>query len=473
MKRWGYLWVAALAMVTYRSILTFWFTGLDTFSLIYTARSTSLWEVFSTPMMGNTNFMMYGAYWRPVISLMFWLSSRVFGLEPAGYFALNLIWHGLAAVLVVALGARLVGWWWGLLAGHLFIFHPLLAENIPVISRGQDIIAAVFVLATLILILDGRYRWAWLTYGLALLSKEPGVLALPMAGVLLHRRRQLSLLLPMVAITAIYVGTRWWILGGLGGYSEPAERVQTLLFGLLYYPLLWVPWGVGQHIGGPEAVIIAGVSIALGAAVWRARSRDVAVLVLLLALPLAMFTVTAMQFWYFYLSAGLFAVMLSTIIKNGDTSARFVAGIIAVGVVATVPGLDAWQQAGKFNRWLTGAVETVEARPIYLYGVPYAVDQPRGAVRGVSFIEDHGLQSYLALAGQDNNINVVTVVRLAKIPDKVKIRQHDTALVLDHRQVENTLYSYWARKELFNGRCHPTEGRGCAQGFVVGSKGGQ
>jgi hypothetical protein len=457
MRRFGYVWVAGLAIVSYRQILGFWFTGLDTFSLIYTASSTSLWEVFTTPMMGNSNFMMYGAYWRPVISLMFWLSGRVFYLEPGGYFVVNLLWHALAAVLVVALGCRLAGWWVGVVAGHIFIAHPLLMENVPVISRGQDIVVAVFVLATLCLVLAGRDRWALVTYALALLSKEPGILALPMVAVVLwyqHRLHWRSLW-PMVAVTGVYMTCRWWVLGGLGGYSEPADQLMTVLFSLFYYPLLWSSWGIGQHIKLLDVMILAATTVILAGALWPARkSKAVQMWLLSLGFPLLLFTATAMQFWYFYLPAALFSLLMASAIKELRDRQRWghllVTAMLLAMLLVNRPNLNDWRRAGEVNREIVTKIEHIDQRPLYIAQIPYAVNQPPGGVRGLSFIEDHGLQSYLALQKKNEDVFIITVVRLRSIPDNVNFQQSGPVAVMEHgpEEIKNCLYSYWTRKDL-------------------------
>src|SRR6185312_13892993 len=92
----------------------------------------------------------------------------------------SLLWHMLAAWLLMALTRRLLPperRRWALLAGLFFVVHPLATETVDNASFREDSLVTVFTLATLVLALDGRRRLALLCYGLGLLSKESAVMA--------------------------------------------------------------------------------------------------------------------------------------------------------------------------------------------------------------------------------------------------------------------------------------------------------
>jgi hypothetical protein len=143
--------------------------------------------------------------------------------------------------------------WGAFLAAAAFVIYPTHEGTIPVIARRIDPVAAVFTFAAVLFFAHssaGRGRWlsrvaGWMVYGLALLSKETAVVALPvmLVWVLLqedqnNRRlswlRGLALIAPFVLLTIGYLLARTCVLGGLGGYADK----QPLQFDLARYQLL-------------------------------------------------------------------------------------------------------------------------------------------------------------------------------------------------------------------------------------------
>ena len=66
---------------------------------------------------------------------------------------------------------------WVLVAGLVFVLHPITAETVDNASFREDSLVTVFTLATLILALDRRPALALVAYALGLLSKESAVMA--------------------------------------------------------------------------------------------------------------------------------------------------------------------------------------------------------------------------------------------------------------------------------------------------------
>ena len=99
---------------------------------------------------------------------------------PAVFKADSLLWHIVAALLLMAFTRRLLPEArrrWAIVAGLLFVLHPITAETVDNASFREDSLVTVFTLATLILALDRRPALALVTYGLGLLSKESAVMA--------------------------------------------------------------------------------------------------------------------------------------------------------------------------------------------------------------------------------------------------------------------------------------------------------
>ena len=135
--------------------------------------------------------------WRPVCTFTYMLDAAV-SMSPAVFKVDSLLWHIVAAWLLMALGRRLLPperRRWVLLAGLFFVVHPLTTETVDNASFREDSLVTVFTLATLVLALDGRRALALLCFALGLLSKESAVMApallmiLRLAGFDGHRRR--------------------------------------------------------------------------------------------------------------------------------------------------------------------------------------------------------------------------------------------------------------------------------------------
>jgi hypothetical protein len=124
--------------------------------------------------------------WRPVVTFTYMLDAAV-SMHPAVFKVQSLLWHIAAAWLLMALVRRLLPApraHWALLAGLFFVLHPVTTETVDNASFREDSLVTVFVLATLVLALDGRRLAALVCYGLGLLSKESAVVAPALLGVL-------------------------------------------------------------------------------------------------------------------------------------------------------------------------------------------------------------------------------------------------------------------------------------------------
>ena len=300
-NRLGLAVVFLLAVMTYCRTTGYWFVAADSLALIETSRvgtPTDFVDLFTQPLMHGSSFTDVALFYRPISSLSYAVDYALWGLSPGGYHLTNVVLHGLAAVLVALVVAELTARVAvGALGGSLFAVHPLAVGVVPAIARRQDVLLAIFVLATVGLFVRGRRehrRWmlggALVAYGLALGAKETALVvpAVVFAWVAITHeahwrtgvRRATAAVLPFVAVTAGYVVVRVAVLGGLGGYrsgvgSEPGGSV-------LFVPLKFLLW-IGQPTsliestpGGLRdlvALVVAGVVLVGAALGWRARSR--------------------------------------------------------------------------------------------------------------------------------------------------------------------------------------------------------
>ena len=133
-----------------------------------------------------------GQYYRPLLFLTFLVDGFVWGLEESFMHLENILLHIGSALLLFAIANRIVAIrqldspWLPLGAALLFGLHPIAAEPVNWVSGRTDVMAGLFVLASLLLFLKGlQEKTVWLgSMGALLLlagclSKETALFILP------------------------------------------------------------------------------------------------------------------------------------------------------------------------------------------------------------------------------------------------------------------------------------------------------
>jgi Flp pilus assembly protein TadD len=141
---------------------------------------------------------------RPVLELTFAADYRLFGLEVAGWHAVNVALHVLCALLLLDVARRTlllagapakrafrVAWW----AALLFVVHPLATGAVTYVSGRSEVLLGVLYLATLDLFLLGEMHpaarglfWTGSVLTAALgMATGPAMVTAPLAVVWLAR----------------------------------------------------------------------------------------------------------------------------------------------------------------------------------------------------------------------------------------------------------------------------------------------
>ena len=250
----------------------------------------------------------------PVVHSAFWLQAWLWGDNLTGYHFVNVLLHAGSATLLVAILRRLSvpG---SLLAGLVFVLHPVQVESVAWIAELKNTLSCVFFLGAALSYLrfDGRrtrgaYIAALSLFGLAVLSKSVTA-TLPVGlGVLLWYRRgaldwrrDLVPLVPFVVVgSAAGALTVWFehaLIGAEGNEFQFGLIERTLIAGraVCFYAASLV-WPTNLSFNYPRWTIDAtawwqylfplGVVTAIAVA-WVLRLRGVLAAVLIYCVTLS------------------------------------------------------------------------------------------------------------------------------------------------------------------------------------------
>jgi hypothetical protein len=192
-------------------------------------------------------------FFRPLGYLSYALDARWAGNDPARWHLAALLIHFANCTLVYVVARQTsLARFFAATAAVIFGIHGSRPEVVTWIACRFDLIATLFVLATLALFLSGRYWLALLTALLALISKEAAYV-LPVLLLLVTDRPRWRRVLPFAALTTAVFLYRWHLLSGIGGYQTASHTPAILNFNIwrtatalllrlwatLFFPINW------------------------------------------------------------------------------------------------------------------------------------------------------------------------------------------------------------------------------------------
>lgn len=136
-------------------------------------------------------------HWRPLVTLSYMVDRAIWGNDPRGFHAVNVVLHAIASCLVFLLGRSLgIGRTVACAAGVLFTVHPVHVESVAWISGRTDLLCAVPALAAA-LVDARRARTGGVASSVAVFSLTfVALMAKEMAAVLIGVTVLRALLLP-------------------------------------------------------------------------------------------------------------------------------------------------------------------------------------------------------------------------------------------------------------------------------------
>lgn len=420
-----------LVAITYSSIPDLAMLGWDGWPLIAASRIESVGDFFGTfaePLMAGR--YPHGDFYRPVTHLCFAIDEWIGGLEVAGYHRTDLGLVAACSLCLAALVTRLAGGWAGLLAGVMFVLHPVQLEVLAVPARRADTLALLFGLGCLLSQADApRMSRRLATAALAALaagSKETGFWIAPavIGWHWLHNGRRLVPALSASAPTLVGVGLclvgRVVVLGGLGGHtghvSQAVSKVQLwggLTSGTLYpEPVFGVFGPLGLTVLG--AALLASVLL-----VWRLEARTLGVAIVMACSLLAVTSLAdRLHAWYAFLFSAPLAIATSVtavrgvgLFREGDRARGLVAAglplALLVSFILGSPLVQPYPRLEAASRWLSSSYDLVERElegsapgdVLQLDSWPVGVSPlPDGRdVQSLALAREYTLQAYLEL----------------------------------------------------------------------------
>ena len=274
----------------------------------------------------------------PLRDFSYWLDFRVWGDEPRGFHATNLLWYAASAVACHALLRQLI------LLAHpewsakcgvlalcgtlLFVVHPAHVEVAAWIASRKDLIAATLGLAALAVLARAlRCGWRWPGLSLA---------ALLFFAACFGKAAAMTGIVPI----SVLLGAAWRIPPRAG------LRRKLLVLGL-FWALFAVVFAVHYAVGGDT-----GIRVENHPGAWLTLDRASRIFTTLLGImlfphPLRFYyDVYQLADWHWLVSAGALLLLLAAL---RELSRRF--SLWAFGVVLSFSPLFIYLQLTPFATW--------------------------------------------------------------------------------------------------------------------------
>ncbi len=131
-------------------------------------------RIFTTPSWWSSHETIV-THWRPLTTWTYAVNYSAHGLEPAGYHVVNNVLHGVASwLLFLVLTSSGLMTLPALFVAVLFVLHPAHVEAVAWVNCRADLLAGLFMLASLLAHIRGRAALSVIAFALAGMAKETG-----------------------------------------------------------------------------------------------------------------------------------------------------------------------------------------------------------------------------------------------------------------------------------------------------------
>ena len=244
----------------------------------------------------------------PLTTDSYWIEWRLWGENPAGYRATNILLHALSVWLLwrLFLAMGLTGAWW---AAAIFAVHPVNVESVAWIAERKNLLAMVFAIPSFLAFIrwidSGSWRWYRVSLALFFLA--------------------LCAKASVVALPVVFLAYIWWKNSRPPGFVKIKALIPFLLLSMIF-GLVVMHFQQTRSVGGWE-IEMPGIAARLAGAASA---------------------------FCFYLSKALWPFQLATIYPKWTLEPVAVVQWILLGVTAAlIPALWAikqtWSRAVAFG----------------------------------------------------------------------------------------------------------------------------
>jgi protein O-mannosyl-transferase len=185
-----YLALALLTCTVFGQSVAFSFVRYDDQNYVY--ENPRITAGLTVAGCGAAFTQYHAQNWHPVTTLSHMLDCQLWGLNPAGHHAVNILLHVIAVLLLFhVLNAMTGRMWAAVFVAALFAIHPLRAESVAWLSERKDVLSGVFFMLAILMYLRytrqrslRRYFVVMVVFALGLMSK-PTLVTLPLLLMLL------------------------------------------------------------------------------------------------------------------------------------------------------------------------------------------------------------------------------------------------------------------------------------------------
>ncbi|MEW6263800.1 MAG: tetratricopeptide repeat protein [Thermodesulfobacteriota bacterium] len=169
----------AFTLAVFHPLLEADFIALD--DPLYVTRNETVRAGLTVDGLGRAFSRFHECNWQPLTLASHMLDVNLFGLNPGGHHATNLILHLANTLLLYLFLTRATGGVWpSALAAALFAWHPLHVEAVAWVSSRKDVLSTFFWLLALLAYHGYQIRPGYRVYLLVMLFMILGLLAKPM-----------------------------------------------------------------------------------------------------------------------------------------------------------------------------------------------------------------------------------------------------------------------------------------------------
>ncbi|MFA6513113.1 MAG: tetratricopeptide repeat protein [Patescibacteria group bacterium] len=199
------------------------------------------------------------AYFRPVISVVYWGIYNIFGSKPFVFHFFQLIFHVVTAILIFYLFKRFFKETISLILAIIFLVHPALVEAVSFASAMQEITFTMTGMVGLYLFVGKNINYHQIFFGtflllMALLMKETAIVFFPLVFfyLLIFRKKDRTVLISYSVLAVILlIGYFLFRISGGNLYTQgpglfPIMRV-SLTTRLINIPMI-VLYYLGKFI---------------------------------------------------------------------------------------------------------------------------------------------------------------------------------------------------------------------------------